>query len=175
MSGVEVQANSIEMALRGFPLQWSNLILSVAVIIALAVAPVLLSLLVSSLLVALLSITLTALFLGTVELAFAHGLILPVPDPLVGLVIATCGVIAVESLIERRKNLSLETPSGFSAAGKERLLRVLPAGPEQLRRTEPAISTGGSLRRRERVHGRDSYQSRSGVAAGQLRKQPLGP
>lgn len=108
MSGVEVQANSIETALRGFPLQSSNLILSLAVIIALAVAPVLLSVRVSSLIVGLSSIALAALFLGTVELAFAHGLILPVPDPIVGLGIATCGVIGVESLIERRKRLSLE-------------------------------------------------------------------
>jgi CHASE2 domain-containing sensor protein len=109
MSGVEVQANSIETALRGFPLQSSNLILSLAVIIALAAVPVLLSLRMSSLLVGLSSIALAALFLGTVELAFAHGLLLPVPDPIAGLVIATCGVIAVESFIERRKRLSLET------------------------------------------------------------------
>ena len=109
MAGVEVQANSIETALRGFPLRSSKLILSLAVIIALAVAPVLLSLRLSSLLVGLSSIALAALFLGTVEIAFAHGLILPVPDPIVGLVIATGGVIGVESLIERRKRLSLET------------------------------------------------------------------
>ncbi len=55
------------------------------------------------------SIALAALFLGTVEFAFAHGLILPVPDPIVGLSMATCGVIAAESLIEQRKRLSLET------------------------------------------------------------------
>jgi CHASE2 domain-containing sensor protein len=109
MAGVEVQANSIETALRGFPLRSSNSVLSVALIIALAVAPVLLGLLMSSLLVGLCSIMLAALFLGAVELAFAHGLILPVPDPIVGLVIASCGIIAVESLIERQKRLSLET------------------------------------------------------------------
>ena len=109
MASVEVQANSIETALRGFPLRSSNLLLSMAVIIALAIAPVLLCLRVSSLLVGLSSIALAALFLGTVELAFAHGLILPVPDPIVGLGIATCGVIGVESLIERRKRLALET------------------------------------------------------------------
>ena len=109
MAGVEVQANSIETALRGFPLRSSNSVLSVALIIALAVAPVLLGLLMSSLLVGLSSIMLAALFLGGVELAFAHGLILPVPDPIVGLGAATCGIIAVESLIERQKRLSLET------------------------------------------------------------------
>jgi CHASE2 domain-containing sensor protein len=109
MSGVEVQANSTETALRGFPLRSSNLILSLAVIIALAIAPVLLSLRVSSLIVGLSSIVLAVLFLGAVELAFAHGLLLPVPDPIVALGIATCGVIAVESLIERRKRLALET------------------------------------------------------------------
>jgi CHASE2 domain-containing sensor protein len=109
MSGVEVQANSIETALRGFPLQSSGLLLSLAVIIALAVAPVLLSLRLNSLIVGLSSIALAALFLGMVEGAFVHGLILPVPEPIVALTIATGGVIAVESLIERRKRLSLET------------------------------------------------------------------
>jgi CHASE2 domain-containing sensor protein len=108
MSGVEVQANSIETVLRGFPLQSSNPILSVALIIALALAPVLLSLRVSSLLVGLSSIALVVLFLGAAELAFAHGLILPVPDPIVGLGLATGGVIAVENLIERRKHRALQ-------------------------------------------------------------------
>jgi hypothetical protein len=109
MSGVEVQANSIETVLRGFPLRSSNPILGVAVIIALALTPVLLSLRANSLLVALSSISLAVLFLGAAEFAFAHGLILPVPDPIVGLGIAAGGVIAVENLIERRKRRSLET------------------------------------------------------------------
>jgi CHASE2 domain-containing sensor protein len=109
MSGVEVQANSIETALRGFPLQSADLVLSLTVIIALTVAPVLLSIRMSSLIVGLSSIALAVVYLGAVELAFAHGLILPVPDPIVGLGIATGGVIAVESLIERRKRLALET------------------------------------------------------------------
>jgi CHASE2 domain-containing sensor protein len=85
MSGVEVQANSIETALGGFPLRSSSLILSLAVIIALAVAPVLVSLRVSSLIVGLSSIALAVLFLGAVEFAFTHGLILPVPDPIAAL------------------------------------------------------------------------------------------
>jgi CHASE2 domain-containing sensor protein len=109
MAGVEVQANSIETVLRGFPLRSSDLILSLAVIIALAVAPVLLSLRISSLIVGLSSVAFAALYLGTAEFAFAHGLILPVPDPIAALCIATGGVIAVESLLERRKRLSLET------------------------------------------------------------------
>lgn len=109
MSGVEVQANSIETVLRGFPLQSSGLLLSLAMIIALAVAPVLLSLRLSSLIVGLASIALAVLFLGMAEFAFAHGFIVPVPEPVAALGIATGGVIAVESLIERRKRLSLET------------------------------------------------------------------
>lgn len=108
MAGVEVQANSIETALQGFPLHSSNLLLSLAVIIALAVAPVLLGLRLSSLLVGLSAIALAVLFLGIVEFAFAHGLILPAPEPIAALGIATCGVIAVESLLERRRRLSLE-------------------------------------------------------------------
>jgi CHASE2 domain-containing sensor protein len=109
MSGVEVQANSIETALQGFPLRSANLVLSLAVIIAVAVAPVLLGFRLNSLLVGLSSLALAAGFLAVAEFAFAHRLLLPVPDPIVGLFIAMCGVIAVESLIERRKRLALET------------------------------------------------------------------
>lgn len=108
MSGVEVQANSIETALRGFPLQSADPALSLALILALALAPVALSLRVSSLLVGLSSIVLAVLFLGAAELTFDHKLILPVPDPIAGLGIATAGVIAVENLIERRKRRFLE-------------------------------------------------------------------
>lgn len=127
MSGVEVQANSIETALEGFPLQSSNLFLSLAVIVALVVAPVLLGLRLSALLVGLSAIALATLFLGTVELAFAHRLLLPVPDPIVGLVIATGGVIAVESFIERRKRLSLERSFRISC-GRERAPSACPTG-----------------------------------------------
>ena len=109
MAGVEVQANSMETALQGFPLRSLGLILSFALIIALAVAPVLLSLRLSSLLVGLCSIAIAAFFLGSVEIAFRHGLLLPVPDPIVGLLIATGGVIGVESLLEQRKRRALET------------------------------------------------------------------
>ncbi len=107
MSGVEVQANSIETVLRGFPLRSSSPILGVALIIALALAPVLLSPRVSSLLVGLSAIALVVLFLGVAELAFAHGLILPVPGAVVSLGLAAGGVIAVENLIERRKHRAL--------------------------------------------------------------------
>ena len=82
MSGVEVQANSIETVLRGFPLQSSDLLLSVAAILALALAPVALSLRGSSLLVASSSIPIAIVFLGAAEFAFTRGLILPVPDPI---------------------------------------------------------------------------------------------
>ena len=170
MSGVEVQANSIETALRGFPLQSADPVLSLALILALALAPVALSLRLSSLLVGLSSIVLAVLFLGAAQFAFARGLVLPVPDPIAGLGIATAGVIAVESLIDRRKRQSLEMVlQDILRPGDRGLLCVLPAGPEQLRRPEPAISTRGPLRRRERVHGRGGYQSRSGVAAGDTR------
>ncbi len=118
MSGVEVQANSIETALRGFPLRSSYPALGVALILALALAPVALSLRAGSLLVGLAAIVLTVLFLGAAWLTFAHGLIVPVPDPIVSLGAATAGVVGVENLIERRKRQSLETVlQGFLRPG----------------------------------------------------------
>ena len=109
MSGVEVQANSIETALRGFPLRSSNLLTSLALIAALAFAPVALSLRLNSLVVGLCAIALAVLFLGAAEFAFAGGLILPFPDPIAALAISAFGVIGVESFIERRKRQELET------------------------------------------------------------------
>ena len=85
MSGVEVQANSIETALRGFPLQSSNLVTSLMLIATLALAPVVLGLRLNSLLVGLCAIALAVLFLGAAEFAFADGLILPFPDPVAAL------------------------------------------------------------------------------------------
>jgi hypothetical protein len=108
MAGVELQANALETALRGFPLRSSSLVLSLLLIIALAIAPPVLGLRFNSLVVGLCSIAIAVLFLGGVELAFSHGLILPVPDPVVGLAVGAFGVIAVESVSERRKRLSLE-------------------------------------------------------------------
>jgi CHASE2 domain-containing sensor protein len=109
MSGVEVQANAIDTVLRGFPLQSLAPALSVLLILAAAVLPVALSLRASSLLVSLSAVLLTVAFGVAVELAFRRGLILPVPDPIVSLGVATGGVIVVENLVERRKRRSLET------------------------------------------------------------------
>jgi CHASE2 domain-containing sensor protein len=109
MAGVEVQANAIETALRGFPLQSSDTVLSLGLIIALVALPVLLSLVTSSLVVAFVAIALAALYLAMLQLAFDHGLILPAPYPIISLGIATCGIVAVDALMERRRRLSLET------------------------------------------------------------------
>jgi len=108
MAGVEVQANAIETVLRGFPLRSAGGWLNIVLIAALAVAPVALSLRASSLIVVLSAPLLAAAFLGLAVLAFDHGLILAVPAPIVALVIATGGAVAVESLVERRQRRSLD-------------------------------------------------------------------
>jgi CHASE2 domain-containing sensor protein len=108
MAGVEVQANALETALRGFPLHSSGPVVSWGLIIALALLPALLGLSRSSLLVAFSAIALAGLYLVIVHLAFTHGLILPAPYPIVALGVATCGVVAVDAVTERRKRRSLE-------------------------------------------------------------------
>jgi CHASE2 domain-containing sensor protein len=108
MSGVEVQANAIETVLRGFPLKSADPWLSAVLIIVLALTPVALGLRASSLLVVLSAPLIAAVFLGLAVLAFDHGLILPVPAPILALVIATGGAVAVESLIERRQRRALD-------------------------------------------------------------------
>ena len=108
MAGVEVQANSIETVLRGFPLRSAPGWLSILLIAALAVAPAALSLRAGSLPVVLSAPVLAAAFLGLAVLAFEHGLILAVPAPIVALIVATGGAVAVESFIERRQRRSLD-------------------------------------------------------------------
>ena len=85
------------------------MILSFALILAFAVAPALLGLRMGSLLVSLSSVVLVILFAVGVEVAFVRGVILPVPEPIVSLGVATGGVIVVENVIERRKRRALET------------------------------------------------------------------
>ena len=108
MSGVEVQANAMETVLRGFPLRSLALVWTLILIGAFVLAPVALSLRLSSLLVGLFSLALAVVFLGGAELAFGQGVILPFPDPVVGLAISTAGVVAVEGYAERRKRQALE-------------------------------------------------------------------
>ena len=108
MAGVEVQANALETVLRGFPLRSSPLIWNLILITAFVLAPVALSLRLSSLLTGLASAALAIVFLGGAELSFGQGIILPVPDPIAGLAIATTGIVAVEGYLERRRRQALE-------------------------------------------------------------------
>jgi hypothetical protein len=108
MSGVEIQANSIETAVRGFPLQSSNLPVSVALIAALALAPIILSLRLSALLAGLCAIVLAVLFLVAAEFTFSSGLILPFPYPVIALAISAGGFIGMEGLAERRQRQDLQ-------------------------------------------------------------------
>jgi CHASE2 domain-containing sensor protein len=108
MAGVEVQANAIETVLSGFPLRSASAWLVAVLLVALALIPAVLALRAGSLIVVLVAPVLAAAFLGLAVLAFDHALILPVPAPIVVLLIATGGAVAVESLIERRQRRSLD-------------------------------------------------------------------
>jgi len=108
MAGVEVQANSVDTVLRAFPLRSASPLLCVALIVGLAVTPVLLSLVLNPLAVGMSSLALAVLFCAIVEQAFVHGLLLCVPEPLIALALGASGVIAEGSVIERRKRQSLE-------------------------------------------------------------------
>lgn len=109
MSGVEMWANAIDTVLRGFPLRSSALIWNLLLIIGFTLIPVALKLRLSSLITGLCSLALAIVYLGGAEFAFGQGVILPFPDPIVGLALSTAGVIAIEGYIERRRRLSLET------------------------------------------------------------------
>lgn len=113
MTGVEVWANSIDTVLRGFPLRSSALIWNLLLIIGFTLFPVALNLRLSSLLTGLFSLALAIVFLGGAEFAFGQGVILPFPDPIVGLAISTVGVVAAEGYVERRRLKLQATLQGF--------------------------------------------------------------
>ena len=108
MSGVETWANATDTVLRGFPLRSSALIWNLLLIIGFTLIPVALYFRLGSLLTSLVSLALAIVFLAGAEFAFGQGVILPFPDPIVGLAISTVGVVAVEGYMERRRRLYLE-------------------------------------------------------------------
>ena len=108
MSGVEIQANALWTALNGFPLRPVGGLVNVAVLLLLCILPPLAGSRFSALAVGLGAIVILALWVGAAQGAFDAGLIVNVLVPVVGLVLATGGVVGVDAFISRRQVRALE-------------------------------------------------------------------
>jgi response regulator RpfG family c-di-GMP phosphodiesterase len=108
MSGPEVQANAIWTLLHGLPLRDAPLWLSLVAIVAMAVIVPVLALRIRATLAALAAPAIGVAYLAIAQLAFDHGLVLPVAAPIGGLIVAAVATVAVSHLLEtvRRQHVS---------------------------------------------------------------------
>ena len=93
MAGVEIQATAIDTVLRGLPLRSPDVVWSVLLVVAFALLPPLLSARRSSATTLVAVLALAALYLVAAEIAFEHGLVLPVVMPLAALLLASFAVL----------------------------------------------------------------------------------
>jgi adenylate cyclase len=100
MPGAEVQANVIESALHGFPLQSSPIWLNALLIALLGMLPAVLSLRFSATKVALASIAVGLLFAVVAQVAFDHHRIVLFTYPLLALILSAVGCIVIHYVLE---------------------------------------------------------------------------
>lgn len=108
MSGVEIHANALETLLDGFPLQSASGAINILLILALCTVPAGVGLRFSALSVFGAAVVTLVAFLIVGQLAFNSGYILNVVSPILGLALATAGIIAAQALIERRQKEALK-------------------------------------------------------------------
>jgi response regulator RpfG family c-di-GMP phosphodiesterase len=148
MSGPEVQANAIWTLLHGLPLRDAPVWLSLMAIVALALVVPLLALRVRALLAALAAPAIAIAYVAVAQLAFAHGIVLPLVAPLGGLLFAAIATVAVSHLLEtvRRQHM---------AELNELLEEEIRARTSELRATELEViqRLGGAVESRDEETG----------------------
>ncbi len=99
MAGPEIHANSIETALRGFPLSSVPRWLTGAIIVLLSLVPALAGVRLSPLRAIGASFVLAALYVVVTQFAFEHGVVLPFVYPLGGLLLSSGGTLGVHYVL----------------------------------------------------------------------------
>jgi adenylate cyclase len=99
MSGPELQANAIWTAIHGFPLSSSATVIDLILILLLAAAPAAATLRLKPLAGIGVAVGLGLLYALATQLAFDSGTVLPVVYPLLALILAALGALAVNYLI----------------------------------------------------------------------------
>jgi len=142
MSGPEIQANAIWTAPHGFPLREVPGWLDVLFVIALALAPALLSLRLGAAAVGVTSVALGAAWLVGAQLAFEAGHVVAVVAPLAALLVATAGAVIAIHLAERRDRRRLERESAMlEGLVRERTAELREAQFEIVRRLAQAAES----------------------------------
>jgi len=103
MPAVEINANALWTVLAGLPLKSAGAPVDVALILALIGIPVAIGARKSGLFTLASSAVLLAVFIGVAQLAFNAGWIVAVVYPIVGLVVATAGMIGADAYVDRRE------------------------------------------------------------------------
>jgi CHASE2 domain-containing sensor protein len=159
MSGPEIQANAIWTALHDFPLREVPAWLDVLFVVALALAPALLSLRLGAAAVGVTSLALGAVWLVGAQLAFEAGHVVAVVAPLAALLVATAGALIAIHLAERRDRRRLERESAvLEGLVRERTAELREAQFEIVRRLAQAAEsrdeeTGQHIERISRMCG----------------------
>ncbi|BBZ45410.1 CHASE2 domain-containing protein [Mycobacterium parmense] len=112
MPGVEVHANALWTALAGVPLKSANTVVDLAVVVALSAITALVGARRSGLFTLGSSVGLLFAFVAGVQVAFDAGWVVTVAYPLLGLAVATAGMIGVDAYVERRQRAALERDLG---------------------------------------------------------------
>ncbi len=110
--GVEVQANALWTLLAGVPLKSAAAAVDLALILVVIAIPAVIGARYPALYSLAAALGTCVVFLVGVQLAFGAGWIVSVAYPLTGLAMATAGVIAVDSYMERRQRKALEAALG---------------------------------------------------------------
>ncbi len=99
MAGPEIHANSIETALRGFPLSSVPRSVTGAIIVFLSLVPALAAVRLSALRAIGASLVLAALYVVVTQFAFEHGVVLSFVYPLGGLLLSSGGTLGVHYVL----------------------------------------------------------------------------
>lgn len=110
--GVEVQANALWTALHGFPLKSVDVLIDIALTLALIAIPAAVAARRSGLITLAVAGGLLVTFVVGAQLAFDAGWITTVTYPIVGLVVTAAGLVGVDAYMERRQRAALERALG---------------------------------------------------------------
>jgi CHASE2 domain-containing sensor protein len=161
MSGPEVQAAAVWTVVHGLPLRDAPWLLGALAILLLATAVPLLTLVLRPWIAATIALPLAAGYAGAAQLAFAHGLVIPVVAPLVALGLAAVGTVGTGAWIESRERRIV------AAVNAELSHRVRDAT-DEIRQTQLEVIQRLGQAAESRDHDTGEHIERMSVLCGRL-------
>jgi CHASE2 domain-containing sensor protein len=161
MSGPEVQANAIWTVVHGLPLHDAPWILGALAILLLALVVPLASLVLRPWFAAAGAIPVAAAYVAACQLAFVHGLLLPVVAPLVALALAATATVGAAAWTEARERRIV-------AAVNAELSRRVRDATEEIRETQLEVIQRLGQAAESRDHDTGQHIERMSVLCGRL-------